>query len=107
MKATVQGVLYDTRCAVLIGEYSARGLHADDPRWFEESLYRTPRSQRYFLAGRGGPLSHYGQPRKTRTTRGRCDGERVIPLSDDDAKAWVKAYLDYGMVAQLFGEQAA
>lgn len=58
MKRIIDGRVYDTATGELIHEVS-RG-HPGDFAYFEEGLYRSPKGQ-YFLAGHGGPATHYAR----------------------------------------------
>ena len=57
MKKVINGALYDTSTAKLLGEdsYSNPG---DFQHWVE-TLYRT-KSGKYFLHGKGGAMTKYG-----------------------------------------------
>ena len=60
MKAIIDGLRYDTATATKLAEASSP-LSRTDFGWWEETLYRTPRSGRYFLAGEGHARSHYAR----------------------------------------------
>lgn len=91
MKATINGTRYDTSKADCICEYDNLSYGAEsttDFSFWEASLYRTKRSGRHFLAGRGGPMTQFAQSAGQNSWRG---GERVIPLdSDREAMAWLE-----------------
>jgi len=91
MKAIINGLRYDTEKAVLIGEASTpfTRLSGDFTHW-EAGLYRTPRSGRYFLAGRGGPMTRFAHSAGQNETRG---GSRIFPMDDAEALAWAEEYL--------------
>jgi len=71
MRAVINGIRYDTSSAVLIGE----GPKAD--KWWE-GLYKTPRAERYFLAGayKGG-IGHF----------------TIFAMERDKALEWAERYL--------------
>ena len=76
MKRTIQGIRYDTDKAVCIGE----AVHdADDASSWQAALYRTPRSKRYFIAGSGGTMTRFNGK------------DKIIPLTADEATAWIHA----------------
>ena len=81
---------YDTEKAIEVGTYCSPGSTRDF-HWSEETLYKTPRSHRFFLAGEGGALSRFAQ---------RCDrytrkaGSKIIPLEDEEARGWARKYLE-------------
>jgi len=71
MRAVINGIRYDTSSAVLIGEPKA------DLQW-REGLYKTPRAERYFIAGayKGG-IGDFG----------------IFPMECDEALKWAERYL--------------
>jgi hypothetical protein len=73
MRAIINGISYDTSSAVLIGA----GPNADLQSW-EEGLYKTPRTERYFIAGayKGG-IGDFG----------------IFPMERDKALEWAERYL--------------
>lgn len=86
MKITVHGVRYDTEKSTLIGTATAAGDKTDLHYW-SESLYLTPRSGRWFVAGQGGPLSHWSRP----TGDGHSDsGQGIRPISQEVARRWLQ-----------------
>lgn len=98
MQAIINGVRYDTAKATRIGEASG-GSGPGDFRYFEADLYRTPRSGRYFVAGKGGPMtvfSHFNG----NTTSG---GSKIIPMSEKEAFEWAQEMLSIDEVEKHFG----
>ena len=88
MKKVINGALYDTETAKLLGEdsYSNPG---DFHHWTEQ-LYRT-KSGKYFLHGEGGAMTKYA------VSVGQnewCGGEKIIPLDLDSAQKWAEEHLD-------------
>ena len=71
MRAVINGIRYDTSSAVLIGE----GPKAD--KWWE-GLYKTPRDERYFIAG---------------AYKGRNGHFTIFPMERDKALEWAERYL--------------
>ena len=100
MKAIIKGKRYDTSKCELIGETTSGGSHSDFHYW-EAGLYRTPRTREYFIAGEGGPLTAYGHA--TGDGNGRVGGERIVPVSPEDALAWAEANLAPELVERAFG----
>ena len=96
MKKTINGIRYDTNNAVLIGEYNHGSLGSIN--FTRESLYITPRSKTYFLAGIGGPNTKYGI---VSDNKNRISGEKILPLSRKSAFEWAKEYLD-PCIAEFF-----
>lgn len=78
MKRTINGIRYNTVNASLIGGTSG-------PAQWAARLYRTPQSGRPFLVVEGAPMSLSG------TILER--GEKLIPLTDDEARRWAAEYL--------------
>ena len=80
----INGKRYDTRTAELMTE-SYNGYNSRDFNWVHEELYRKKTGE-YFLAGEGGPMTGYAE--HVGSMRGY--GEKIIPLSDDQARKWVE-----------------
>ena len=98
MKAIINGLRYDTTKAVLIGKESA-DCSRTDFHWWEAGLYKTPRASRYFLAGRGGPMTQFSHPYGQNGSRG---GEKIVPLSHEEAREWAERYLTIEEVEKAF-----
>lgn len=79
MKATINGVRFDTENATKIGAHRHGGR--DDASSWSAALYRQPRGGRHFLAGEGGSMSVFG------------GHPRIIPLDAEGALAWANRYL--------------
>lgn len=90
MKATIAGSRYDTSKAVEIGRTGSK-LPPTHFNWWEASLYRTPRSGAYFLAGRGQAATIFGRNADNHL---RKASERIIPLTREEALAWASQYLN-------------
>ena len=63
---------------------------------------RTPRSGRYFLAGKGGPLTQFGHSGAQQNER--ASGERIIPMSAEDAREWAEQHLTADEVEAAFAD---
>lgn len=88
MKSIIQGFRYDTEKAERIG-YATYAGHPGDPHWWEATLYKTPRVNRYFLAGRGGFLTRWAKP------GGQWGvGSGIHPISHEAADEWLKAVFE-------------
>ena len=83
MKAIIKGLRYDTATAT---ELACAESHHNrgDFHWWCERLYKTARGA-YFLAGEGGPLSHWSQPAGS---NGSASGEGIRPLDQVEARHW-------------------
>jgi hypothetical protein len=75
MKKTVYGIRYDTSKSRCLSQMQGT---ADKMTWFNVLLYLTPHGN-YFLHGRGGPLTRWGQSEGMYSW---TDGEDIIPLTE-------------------------
>ena len=91
MKKVIGGHVYNTDSARKLADYSNKG-DWNDFEHVEESLYKT-KAGHYFLHGQGGPLTRYGSE------------EKIIPLTEEQAKAWGKTALDDDSFDRIFGDQ--
>ena len=98
MKKVINGSLYDTETAKLLGEDSYSNPR-DFAHW-RESLYRT-KSGKYFLYGAGGALTKYAVCVGQNEWSG---GEKIIPLDLDSAQKWAEEHLDGDEYIKAFGE---
>ena len=98
MKKIIEGSLYNTATAKLVGEWDNR-LGRRDFNYIEESLYLT-KSGKYFLHGEGGGNSRYGEWHGN--TGGA--GEQIMPLEFDEARQWAENKLEVDEYEQIFGE---
>jgi hypothetical protein len=87
MQAIINGLRYNTETATLIGEGS-NGNDKGNFAWWEAGLYRT-KSGRYFLAGKGGPMTQWAH----RVDSGYTYGDGIIALEPADALAWAEREL--------------
>jgi hypothetical protein len=99
MKKIINGKRYDTDKATLIG--SRTESNPTDFRWIDESLYVTPRSRQYFLAGEGGAMTQYSVPVDNNARGG---GSKIIPLTQAQALEWAETYLDADDVEEHFSD---
>lgn len=97
MKKIINGKLYDTDTANLLGEWD-NGDNGDFT-FVIERLYQKINGE-YFLYGSGGALTEYALPRGNHTVSGsRC----LTPLSDADARLWSETHLSADEHIDLFG----
>lgn len=99
MKKVIDGLLYDTQTAALIGEYHTGGS-CRDFHYFEESLYKTPKGA-YFVAGSGGPMTSYCRAVGQNEWSGG-DGLRVLTRAE--ALEWAESHLKSVDVVAEFGD---
>ena len=98
MKKIINGKLYDTETAKEVASCS----HGEGPRdfhYYHETLYRK-RTGEYFLAGEGGPMTHYAVTVGQNSWRG---GEKIIPLSYQEATEWAEREMDADDYETEFG----
>ena len=99
MKKIINGKKYDTETAEYVDRWS-NDLCVSDCNWCIEDLYRKKTGE-FFLYGEGGGLSRY----RTRLSNNSfCEGCSIIPMTEDDAKAWVEKHLSYEDYVRIFGE---
>lgn len=99
MVKIINGKKYNTDTAEFIWTISPVANHRDF-KFYEESLYRK-RTGEYFLAGNGGPLTKYSRL----NCQGLCEGgEKIIPVSIEEAKEWCERNLSVEGYEELFGE---
>ena len=109
MKAIINGKRFDTEKAILIGSHSSKHKltkYDDDEKsegaiaynW-EASLYRTPQSNRFFLAGEGVAYSSLGLTRSTGGER-----ERIVPITKREAFMWAENFLTQDEIESGFAD---
>lgn len=98
MKKIVKGKLYNTDTAKKVAEWSA-DIAKNDLRFYSETLYQK-RTGEFFLYGEGGPDSKYAKP----YDGDWVSGEKIIPLSLENAKETVSKNLDTEEYEKIFGD---
>jgi hypothetical protein len=101
MKAIIRGRRYNTAAPQTVAVAHRREGSSSDFRYFDESLYRTGQGS-WFLAGEGGPLSSYG--RGTGNGNERTGGERIIPLTPEEAQEWLEQAGETEALEQYFAD---
>ena len=99
MKRIISGKVYDTTTAQCVGEWSNPYTRRDF-NWVEETLYRK-RTGEFFIYGEGGPRSQYA---KEVGMRQWSSGERIMPLTWEEAQEWAEEKLDADEYEEIFGE---
>jgi len=99
MKKIIDGAKYDTETAKVMGEWDNRCSRRDF-QWCEETLYRT-KAGKYFLHGRGGPMSKYTKSAGNNSWSG---DERILPMTREAAQEWAEEKLDGDEYEEIFGE---
>lgn len=98
MKKVINNAVYDTGKAKVLGSFS-NGSNYRDFAYFSETLYRT-KSGRHFLHGEGGAMSPYA----TRSGNDSGWGEKIMPMSYENAREWAEKNLDGDEYIEAFGE---
>lgn len=100
MKKIIDGKRYDTETAREIGSDEFPGSRTDFHYWCE-TLYQKKTGE-FFIFGEGHGLSRYAE----RYVDGWGWGEKIIPISYDEAREWVEKHLDAEDYEELFGPVA-
>lgn len=98
MKQIINGKKYNTETAAELAnhnEYYGSG----DFRSMNETLYRKKTGE-FFLAGCGGPMTRYAES----MGHGWISGEKIIPLTVNEAKKWTEQYCSCDEYEAIFGE---
>lgn len=103
MKKTIQGLRYNTEKATRIGRF-CNGKDRSDFEYWDASLYVTLRNAHYFIAGEGGPMTRFGVALKHSIEWDGTPGERLEPISKDNAYRWAKIYLELEDVEKYFAD---
>lgn len=88
MKKILNGKRFDTETAIVVGS-ADYGYSGDFSAW-KATLYKTPRSGAYFLAGEGGPMTIFA---RHHSDGSRSGGSNLIPLDDASALDWAEQHL--------------
>lgn len=97
MKKIIGGKRYDTETAELVGSWSS-GDSVSDFYYYSEDLY-LKKTGEFFLYGDGNCLSPY---RKSAGLNSWTGGEKIIPLTLDEAKKWVEEKESADIYESLF-----
>lgn len=98
MNKIIKGIRYDTETADRLASYqSPDGLSSFS--YYEEILCRT-KAGLYFLYGNGNAASKYSRQCGTNEW---CGDEKIIPMTEADAKQWAEKYLDGDEYETIFG----
>lgn len=99
MRKILKNKVYDTDTAKKVAEYDS-GYSMTDFKWFTEDLY-LKKTGEYFLHGQGGGLSKY---RGDYPGGGWCNGEKIIPLTYEEARTWAEESISAEEYEAIFGE---
>lgn len=96
MKKIINGRRYDTDSAKKLAEWETmRGNFS----YICETLYRKSTGE-YFIHGEGGPASKYAETIGLNQWSG---GERIMPLTVQEAQEWAEEHLDGDDYEEIFG----
>lgn len=98
MKKIINGNLYNTESAKLIGD-TISGSGVNDLRYYYEQLY-LKKTGEFFLSGRGGPMTKYAVSVDQNSYSG---GSKIFPLSYEEAKEWSEKHLTADEYEDVFG----
>lgn len=98
MKKIIRGLKYDTDTAKEVGEWD-NGFPVNDFNYEEEHLYKK-RSGQFFIHGWGGPKTKYAVATGLNCWTG---GEKITPVSYDEAREWAEEKLDAEEYESIFG----
>lgn len=97
MKKIIDGKRYDTEASKKLAEVGGRD---GTFRWSREALYQK-RTGEFFLFGEGGAASKYA--RQVGYSEW-APGERIMPLTVEEAMKWAEENLDADEYESIFGE---
>lgn len=98
MKRVIKGKLYNTETAERVGAWD-NGYYTNDFNYCSEDLYQKKTGE-FFLHGEGGAMSVYA------SSEGNMSGygERIIPMTYDEAAQWAEKHLTGDEYEKIFGE---
>jgi len=97
MQKIRNGKLYDTKTAKLVSEYEW-GIPGNIDHVYEALYVKT--TGEFFLFARGGANTEY---RSSYSAHSWGEGKTIIPLSEDEAKAWAEEHCDGETYITTFG----
>ena len=98
MNKVIEGKRYDTDTARMMASRT-NDRPVNDFGYVEETLYRK-RSGEYFLYGEGGPMTSY---RTWISDNSWTGGEKIVPMSEAEAREWAEKWLDADEYEKIFG----
>ncbi len=98
MRKIINDKAYDTSTAKAVGTWSYGSYR--DFHYVAEILYKKKTGE-FFLYGEGGPASKYAKKIDTNCWTG---SEKIVPLTEDEAKKWAEENLDGMEYENIFGE---
>ena len=99
MKSIINKKIYNTDTAKEMAS-TCWGYNLDDSYHISETLYRK-RTGEFFLHGYGGDKTEYRMYRSGYW----WDGEKIMPMTTEEAKAWVKSNFIIDIYIKIFGKE--
>lgn len=99
MKKIINGKRYDTDTAKYLASWSNMDS-VSDFHYYCETLFQK-RTGEFFLHGEGNGLTKYAEACGTNSW---SSGQRLMPMTVDEAKAWAEEHLDGDEYEAIFGE---
>jgi len=102
MRRIINGKRYDTDKAIAVGGYDHGSYpgSGDFSHW-SATLYKTPRSGRFFLVGEGGAMTMFATHYPDGMSGG---GERLLEMSVEEALDWAERYLPTETIEEHFAD---
>lgn len=101
MKKIINGKVYDTETAKILGTWSSP-VFVTDFSYYTETLHQK-RTGEFFLFGEGGPMSKYAMSCGDGNWSG---GSKIIPLTWEAAREWAEEHLTADEYEEIFGAVA-
>lgn len=99
MRKILKNKVYDTDTAKKVAEYDS-DYPKNDFNWYREELY-LKKTGEYFLYGEGYAASPYAEYIHS---AGYGAGEKIIPLTYDEAREWAEESISAEEYEAIFGE---
>lgn len=95
----IKGKKYSTETATKLADWD-NSYSINDHKYISETLYQK-RTGEYFLHGEGGGLTRYA----TSVGNAYTSGERIIPLTEEEAREWAEEHLDGEDYEKIFSSE--
>lgn len=95
----IKGKKYSTETATKLADWD-NSYAVNDHKYLSETLYQK-RTGEYFLHGEGGGLTRYA----TSVGNAYTSGERIIPITEEEAHSWAEEHLDGEDYEKIFGSE--
>jgi hypothetical protein len=100
MKKIINGFRYNTETAILIGKAGTFNLGMSDFNYWQAGLYKTKRSNNYFMAGEGHAMTRFADHSGGSSGWGR----KLIPMTREEAFKWAQEFLDTEDIEKEFSD---